>query len=114
MLRGLPLFVTSGILLASTMIQPDNTLSMLFGAAFIIGAVKLYQQNRVDFKRDLMSTSGIATIVLFVSMILAGILFIFGQFMVPLVGMMVNKELIQYACATVFLLGYLDVNFKRG
>ncbi len=113
MLRGLPLFVTAGILLAATMIQPDNSLSMLFGAAFVIGAVKLFQQNRVDFRRDLMSTSGIATIILFISMILAGVLFIFGAFMLPIIGVLITKETIQYACAIVFLLGYLDVNFKR-
>lgn len=113
MLRGLPLFVTAGILLAATMIQPDQTLSMLFGVAFIIGAVKLFQQNRVDFKRDWMSSSGIATIMLFLAMILGGLVFIFGAFMLPYAGLMVDKTLIQYACGAIFLLGYLDVNFKR-
>ena len=113
MLRGLPLFVTAGILLAATLIQADSTLSMLFGAAFIIGAVKLYQQNRIDFRRDLMSSSGIATILLFLAMVLGGLVFIFGPYMVPYASLTVDKTLIQYACAIVFLLGYLDVNFKR-
>jgi hypothetical protein len=86
---------------------------MLFGAAFVIGAVKLFQQNRVDFRRDLMSSSGIATILLFLAMILGGLVFIFGAFLLPMVSIMVDKTMIQYACGIIFLLGYLDVNFKR-
>lgn len=112
MLRGLPLFVTAGILLASTFIQVEQTLLILFGLAFIIGAWKLYQQRRIDFRRDWMSSSGIATMLLFVSMLLAGLLYIVGPFQLPYFGML-TKELLQYACGAIFLLGYLDVNFKR-
>jgi len=112
MLRGQALSVLAGLLFLASLVT-DKTIAMLFGFGFVVGAYKLYQQKRVDFRHDFMSSSGLATMLLFFAYVLFGIMFIIGSYTLPIVGWSMTAWSAQIVAAVVILLGFLDVNFKR-
>lgn len=112
MLRGLPLYGIGLLFIILGGVALDQVTSVILGIAMIIGGYKLYQQKRVN-KNDYMSSSGIATIIAFIGLIMFGVMLLAGSFSLPLINVEINKTLMMWTGAVIVLGGYLDVNFKR-